>query len=217
MRVLRAALAVGALTLSVPVFAQGSRYGVDRSRVERGREARRDDRRTAPRAEPRAESRTESRVAPREVPRADRTDHRRDDGREFARGDRRPRTDDRFDRRDVRPERRDAARFDSRDRNYRYDRERGLRDRIVISGWYRGYGVPRLSIRDRLFYRDRYDFRPGLYLSSVIFARLDILPFDLALELGPLPWYCERRMYGRTVLIIDTRSRMIVDMYDIDW
>jgi len=74
-----------------------------------------------------------------------------------------------------------------------------------------------LSIRDRLFYRDHHDFLPGLYLSPVIFTRLDLLPFDLALELGPLPWYCERRMYGRTVLIIDTRSRMIVDVYDIDW
>ena len=193
MRVLRAALAVGALTLSVPVFAQGSRYGLDRSRVERGREPRRDDRRDAPRGD------------------------RRGDGRDAARDDRRARTDERFDRRDDRQDHRGDIRFDMRDRGYRYDRERGLRDRIVISGWFRGYVAPRWSIRDRLFYRDRYDFRPGLYLSSVIFARLDILPFDLALELGPLPWYCERRMYGRTVLIIDMRSRLVVDMYDIDW
>jgi hypothetical protein len=173
MRVLHAALAVGALTLSVPVFAQGNRYGFDRSRVERGRETRRDDRR--------------------------------------------PRTDDRFDRRDDRQKRRGDIRYERRDSDYRYDRERGLRDRIVIAGWFRGYGALRLSLRDRVYHRERYDFRPGFYLSPVIFARLDILPFDLALRLGPLPWYCERRVYGRSVLIIDTRSRMIVDVYDIDW
>lgn len=197
MRVLRAALAVGALTLSVPVFAQGGRYGLDRSRVERGRETRRDDRRTAPRAE--------------------RPDDRRGGGRDVARDDRRPRTDDRFERREDRRDDRGDIRYDRRDSDYRYDRERGLRDRIVISGWFRGYGAPRLSVRDRVYYRERYDFRPGLYLSSVIFARLDVLPFELALRLGPLPWYCERRVYGQTVLIIDMRSRMIVDLYDIDW
>ena len=92
-----------------------------------------------------------------------------------------------------------------------------MRERIVISGWFRGYGAPWLRMRDRVYDRDRYEFSPGFYLSPAVFARLDILPFDLVLQLGPLPWYLERRMYGRTVLIIDTRSRMIVDMYDIDW
>lgn len=206
MGVIRTALALGALTLSVPALAQSGRYGVDRTRVERGRVER--GRVERPRVE-------RGRV---ERPRVERgNEARREDRRDATRDDRRPRTDDRFDRRDVRPDRRDDVRFDSRSRDYRYDFERGRGDRIVISGWFRGYGAPRLSIRDRVFYRDRYDFRPGLYLSSVLFARLDFLPFDLALRLGPLPWYCERRMYGQTVLIIDTRSRLIVDAYDIDW
>lgn len=205
MRVLRAALAVGALTLSVPVFAQGSRYGFDRSRTEQRRETRRDDRRD------------DRRDTPRVAPRIDRRNDGRDDGRGVARDDRRTRTDGRFDRRDDRQDRRGDVRVESRDRGDRYDRDRGLRDRIVISGWFRGYGAARLSIRDRAYYRDRHDLRPGLILSSVILARLDILPFELALRLGPLPWYCERRLYGQTVLVIDSRSRMVVDAYDIEW
>ena len=84
----------------------------------------------------------------------------------------------------------------------------------VITIWFRNRGLmhaPAYGLRDR------YDFRPGIYLSTMIFARLDVLPFDLELELGPLPWYLERRIYGRTVLVIDTRTRLLVDMYEMDW
>lgn len=201
MRVLRTALALGALTLSVPVFAQGSRYGLDRTRVERGRAER-------------------GRVTPGDRRNQPENRFDRNGSRPSRPDDRYDRGDDRYDRRDDRYDRRDD-RYDRRDDYRIYDRERRSRDVVVISSWFRGlghaYGLrDRIYMRDRI-YRDRYDFRPGLYLSSVIFARLDVLPFDLVLRLGPLPWYCERRLYGRTVLVIDTRSRMIVDAYDIDW
>ncbi|MEK7239411.1 MAG: hypothetical protein AAB224_02400 [Gemmatimonadota bacterium] len=214
MRVLRAALAVGALTLSVPVLAQGSRYGLDRTRVDRSRVER--PRVERGRAEPgRVEHGSETR-------RVDPRTSRRDDGRNVTPGDRRNQPDNRFDRSDNRPVRRDDRydrrddRYDRRDDYRVYDRDRRGRDVVVIGSWFRGLGHA-YGLRDRIYQRDRYDFRPGLYLSSVIFARLDMLPFDLVLRLGPLPWYYERRMYGRTVLIIDTRSRMIVDVYDVDW
>jgi len=69
---------------------------------------------------------------------------------------------------------------------------------------------------DRDQYGVRYALRPGLYLSMSVFSRLDILPYDIEYELGELPWYLERRIYGRTVLVIDVRTRLVVDMYDID-
>ncbi|MDQ8153728.1 MAG: hypothetical protein P3B98_03610, partial [Gemmatimonadota bacterium] len=73
MGVLRTALAFGTLTLSVPVLAQDSRYGFDRSRVERGREkgGRSGDTRGEGRPEGRGESRGENRGTPRVEPRGE--------------------------------------------------------------------------------------------------------------------------------------------------
>lgn len=230
MGVYRTALVLGALTLSIPVFAQGGRSSDDRSRADRGRADGRSDSRAegknngrnngnnsagrngqagnrsytpndsrADRAGQRNETRVESRI--RVGTRIDRPEVRND------------RRDDRYDRRDVRYDVRDR-RYDGR-ANYRYDAgDFRRRDVPTITIWFRNRGLmhaPAYGLRDR------YDFRPGIFLSAMILARLDVLPFDLELELGPLPWYLERRIYGRTVLVIDTRTRLLVDMYEMDW
>ena len=62
----------------------------------------------------------------------------------------------------------------------------------------------------------RYSFRPGIYLSLAVYSQLGVLPYDLEYELGDLPWYLERRIYGDTVLVIDRRTRMVVDIYQLD-
>lgn len=233
MGVYRTALVLGALTLSIPVFGQGSRSGDDRSRADRGRVADRSDSRAEGKNNGKNNAGTNGRVAERSIPRNDsradragqrnetRADPRVRVGNRIDRPDvSTERRDDRYDRRDVRQDRRDV-RYDVRDRrydgraNYRYDAgEFRRRDVPVITIWFRNRGLihaPAYGLRDR------YDFRPGFYLSTMILARLDVLPFDLELELGPLPWYLERRVYGRTVLVIDTRTRLLVDMYEMDW
>jgi hypothetical protein len=127
------------------------------------------------------------------------------------------RRDDRYDRRDERYDRRDE-RYDRRATYHFNDRDFRQRDLLAITAWFRGSrGALVFGSRDQYVRRDRYDFRPGIFLSSMLFARLEILPYDLDLELGLLPWYLERRLYGRTVLIIDLRTRLVVDVYDIDW
>ena len=228
----RKALVLGALTLSIPVFGQSSRSSDDRSRAEKGRVDGRSDSRAKSENNGRNNGNNSARntvqndkrsYTPRDNRNASRNDRPsynpndvRTDGvgrRDETRADPRVRMDDRTNRVDVRVERRDV-RYDGR-ANYRYDAgEFRRRDVPVITIWFRNRGLmhaPAYGLRDR------YDFRPGIYLSTMIFARLDVLPFDLELELGPLPWYLERRIYGRTVLVIDTRTRLLVDMYEMDW
>lgn len=137
---------------------------------------------------------------------------------------------DRWDPRDERRDRwdpRDGRRDDRRLAPYGYrvvyrygDRDFRQRDLFTISAWFRSIGPVRLSaygIHDRGWDGDRRLFRPGLSLSMELLTRLHALPYDLEFELGVLPWYLERRLYGRTVLVIDVRTRVIVDMYDIDY
>lgn len=246
MGMLRTAVAFGALTLSVPALAQSGRNGTDRTRAERGRDARsnnsRGDNRSGARVDTRGESRASARPDVRPGARPDVRNDGRNDARSGARyetrgagvpdvrGGRRdepraaPRPEtrapviDRRSRIDVRINRYDPY---ARRGSYRYnDRDFRHRDVLSITAWFRDRGYSRWSMygrRDRVVYIDRNVFRPGLFLSLSLFPRLDILPFDLELRLGELPWYLERRIYGRTVLIIDTRSRLIVDAYDIDW
>lgn len=235
----RKALVLGALTLSIPVFGQSSRSSDDRSRAEKGRV----DGRSDSRAKSENNGRNNGNNSARNTVQNDKRSYTPGDNRNASRNDRpsynpndvrtekvgrrdetrvdpRVRMDDRTNRVDVRVERRDD-RYDRRDvrydgrANYRYDAgEFRRRDVPVITIWFRNRGLmhaPAYGLRDR------YDFRPGIYLSTMIFARLDVLPFDLELELGPLPWYLERRIYGRTVLVIDTRTRLLVDMYEMDW
>lgn len=107
---------------------------------------------------------------------------------------------------------------------YRYgDRDYRHREVLMISTWFRSLPPSRLAFYG---YYDRYDrpwggvryvFRPGLFLTMDVFARLALLPYDLEVELGILPWYLERRIYGNTVLVIDTRTRYIVDIFEIDY
>jgi len=107
---------------------------------------------------------------------------------------------------------------------YRYgDRDYRHRDVLRITTWYRSLPSARIAYYG---YYDRYDrswgsvrfvFRPGLYLTLDVFTRLAVLPYDLELELGELPWYLERRIYGNTVLVIDTRTRYIVDIFELDY
>lgn len=272
MFLLRTALALGALTMSVPVEAQDSRYGWDRSRAERrsdtpqGREDRGKngdrsadrgskgtDQRTAPKGESRPTPwmtpRVDPRNAPREQPRdesrpgarvggwVDRNDDRRagnGDGRGWDRGDVRNFPDGRGFRRDeprivvrqpVVIDRRDG-RYDGRytpgnRERYRYgDRDYRNRDLITITTWFRALPTARLHAYG--YYGPgyggvRYAFRPGLVLSFAVFSELQLLPYEIEYELGELPWYLERRIYGNTVLVIDTRTRYIVDIFDIDY
>ena len=228
----RKALVLGALTLSIPVFGQSSRSSDDRSRADKGRV----DGRSDSRAKSENNGRNNGNNSARNTVQNDKRSYTPRDNRNASRNDRpsynpndvrtesvgrrdetrvdpRVRMDDRTNRVDVRVERCDV-RYDGR-ANYRYDAgEFRRRDVPVITIWFRNRGLmhaPAYGLRDR------YDFRPGIYLSTMIFARLDVLPFDLELELGPLPWYLERRIYGRTVLVIDTRTRLLVDMYEMDW
>ena len=246
MGVIRTVVAVGALALSVPAYAQGGRFGGDRSRSEQKSDSRSNDRgnggargadprgtppsdaRTARRAEPRAERPVDRpvvrRVDPRAEPRNDqRNDQRGRPAQPWNRGD------DRADR--GRSENRDNGRDygrgnghaygrverDNRGYDHRvYDYDRGRREAVFIGGWFQVHGVS-ITIRSHMDGRYRYDFRRGLYLDPFVLARLELLPFDLELQLGDLPPYYERRIYGRTVLVIDMRTRMVVDVYDVDW
>jgi hypothetical protein len=107
---------------------------------------------------------------------------------------------------------------------YRYgDRDYRHREVLMISTWFRSLPPTRLAYYG---YYDRYDrpwggvryvFRPGLYLSFEVFTRLALLPYELEYDLGILPWYLERRIYGNTVLVIDTRTRYIVDIFELDY
>lgn len=228
----RKALVLGALTLSIPVFGQSSRSSDDRSRADKGRVDSRSDSRAKSENNGRNNGNNSARntvqndkrsYTPRDnrnTSRNDRPSYNPNDvrtapvgRRDETRADPRVRMDDRTNRVDVRIVRPDV-RYDGR-ANYRYDAgEFRRRDVPMITIWFRNRGLmnaPAYGLRDR------YDFRPGIYLSTMIFARLDVLPFDLELELGPLPWYLERRIYGRTVLVIDTRTRLVIDMYEMDW
>lgn len=259
MGVLRTAVVLGSLALTVPALAQDGRFGWDRTRGERGRDDRaKDDRgnrggRGSPRgADDRtsrdATPRDDARSDPRNVPRvgkpdgsgresggrdvgnrepgsrdlgnrdfSNRSSGNRGVGREYGRGNDRG-YDRGYDRgHDRRPEPRVRVEMYRRDREVRYDFDRRRRDAIIISRFFRGNHGRGLGGRDRYIRLERRDFRPGIYLSAIILSELDVLPFDLELDLGPLPWYCERRIYGRTVVVIDTRYGLVVDAFDIDW
>lgn len=107
---------------------------------------------------------------------------------------------------------------------YRYgDHDFRHREVLTITTWFHSLPPTRLAFYG---YYDRYDrswggvryvFRPGIYLSFDVFTRLALLPYELEYELGILPWYLERRIYGNTVLVIDTRTRYIVDIFEIDY
>lgn len=221
MGVIRTALAVGALAISVPLYAQPGRYGTDRSRADRGGDSRgaRNDRRAEPRerrGEPRAEPRDDGRAAPRvRVPDAgwDRRD-RRDEPRVAVRP---PVVIERYDHRGSRygPPMRYSPPV-----RYRYgDHDYRQRDRFTITAWFRTLPPARLTAYGYYgpsYAGVRYAFRPGIYLSLGVYSHLGVLPYDLELELGELPWYLERRIYGNTVLVIDSRTRMVVDIYELD-
>jgi len=104
---------------------------------------------------------------------------------------------------------------------YRYgDRDFRHRDYVTIRTWFRALPPARLTAYG--FYGPsyggiRYVFRPGLFLSLAVYGQLAVLPYELELALGELPWYLERRIYGSTVLVIDTRTRLIVDIYDLEY
>jgi hypothetical protein len=107
---------------------------------------------------------------------------------------------------------------------YRYgDRDFRHRDVLTITTWFRTLPPARLAFygyydrHDRSWGGVRYVFRPGLFLTMDVFARLALLPYELEYDLGELPWYLERRIYGTTVLVIDTRTRYIVDIFEIDY
>lgn len=235
MGMLRTALALGALAVSVPLLAQNGRYGLDRSRVEQrngdGRDNKRTENKNDRRANaPRSEDRTGARPAPRAPDRGTGRPEPRYGGGEYRGwGDRRddarvtvrpPVVIDRYDRRN-------APRYEPRvmppvygGGRYRYgDHDFRSRDVFAITAWFRALPPTRLSAYG--YYGPgyggiRYAFRPGLYLSFAVYSQLAPLPYDLSMELGELPWYLERRLYGSTVLVIDTRTRMVVDIYDID-
>ena len=237
MGMLRTALALGALAVSVPLLAQNGRYGVDRSRVEQrngdGRDSKRgenkndrhanvphSENRTAARPDPRSYDRGTVRVDPRGGGREDRRGYgdRRDEARITVRA---PVIIDRYDRHP-------APRYEPRvmppvygGGRYRYgDHDFRSRDVFAISAWFRALPPTRLAAYGYYgpgYSGIRYAFRPGLYLSFAVYTQLAPLPYDLEIELGELPWYLERRLYGSTVLVIDTRTRMVVDIYDIDY
>jgi len=252
MSAIRTALALGALTMSLPVIAQDSRYGQDRSRVEGSRDARvrsdksgggrgagRSDKRGEDRSSVRGESRPDNRSQPRAESRGEPRPGERNNGRAEGRVGGVP--DRQWDRRDPRDAPRVAwrppvvvERYDHRDGrfdgrfippghrvSYRYgDRDFRHRDVVTIGAWFRALSPARLTAYGYYgpdYAGVRYVFRPGLYLSLAVYTRLERLPFDLELELGELPWYLERRIYGNTVLVIDTRARLVVDMFDLDY
>lgn len=235
----RTALVLGALTLSIPVFAQGGRGGDSRSRADRGRVDTRSDSRAESKSNDRNNGRNNGKNSAGRTGQAGNRSYTPNDSRADRAGQRnetrvdaRIRVGTRIDRPEVRNDRRDdrydrydrydrrEVRYDIRDRrydgrDYRYDAGNfRRRDVPMITIWFRNRGLMRAPAYGL---RDRYDFRPGIYLSTMILARLDVLPFDLELELGALPWYLERRVYGRTVLVIDTRTRLVIDMYEMDW
>lgn len=233
---LRTALALGALAVSVPLLAQNGRYGVDRSRVEQRKGDGRDNKRTENKNDrhanvPRSEDRTAARPAPRAPDRGTgRVEARYGGGEYRGWGDRRedarvtvrpPVVIDRYDRRN-------APRYESRvmppvygGGRYRYgDHDFRSRDVFAITAWFRALPSTRLAAYGYYgpgYSGIRYAFRPGLYLSFSVYTQLAPLPYDLEMELGELPWYLERRLYGSTVLVIDTRTRMVVDIYEIDY
>jgi hypothetical protein len=244
MGAIRTAVALGALTMSVSVFAQDSRYGWDRSRVERrddtrgGRSENRSDGRKDSRRDTKGGGRSESRNDNRGSARVETHNWGGTAGLGGQRGggadgrwDRRSRGDearvvvrppvvvDRWDRREGRNDRRYTPY--GHQSPYRYgDRDFRQRDLLTITAWFRALPLERLSAygyNRQGWSGVRYAFRPGLYLSMAVFTRLELLPFDVELELGELPWYLERRIYGNTVLVIDTRTRMVVDLFEIDW
>lgn len=242
MYLVRTALAVGALTLSVPAFGQDSRYGWDRSRVERGRDndggrsGSRDGARSGGnRGENRTERRSEDRSSDRGTPRVEVTVPRHDDGWRNGRYGSPPAG--RWERREPlrvevrvpvfgRLERHDP-RVDSRYGGYgarvayRYgDRDFRDRDRFTVTAWFRALSPARLAVYgyyDGGWHGEQYAFRPGLMLSWSVMARLNVLPYEVEYDLGELPWYLERRIYGNTVLVIDMRTRVVVDVFDIDY
>lgn len=252
MYLLRTAIAIGALTVSLPGLAQDSRYGWDRGRAER-RDRGRDDGRSTDRSadrggqrnEGRTDAKNESRGAPRVEPNnagrggdrgAGRVEPRGGGGeRGWERREARPVPDGRWDRRDegrivVRPpvviDRRDN-RYERRvippGHVYRYrygDWDFRNREIITIGAWFRALPPARLTAYG--YYGPsytglRYAFRPGLYLSVAVYDQLQWLPYELEEDLGELPWYLERRIYGNTVLVIDSRTRLIVDIFDLDY
>jgi len=238
MGMLRTALALGALAVSVPLLAQNSRYGLNRTRVEArngdGRGNRTEKQNDRRKEVPRGEDRNATRPAPRTPDRGPaRVEPRYGGGEYRGWGDRRddaritvrpPVIVDRYDRRR-------APRYEPRYQprvvppvhggRYRYgDRDFRARDFASISVWFRALPPARLSAYGHYgpgYGGIRYAFRPGLYLSMAVFMQLAPLPYDLEIELGELPWYLERRIYGNTVLVIDTRTRMIVDIYELDY
>lgn len=249
MGMLRTALALGALAVSVPLLAQNSRYGVNRSRVEErssdGRGNRTEKQNDRRKEAPRGENRNNARPAPSAPDRGTGRVEARVGGGEYRGWDDRRNGGDRGDRAriTVRPpvvvdryDHRAGPRYDPRydgrrdvrvmprvygGGRYRYgDRDFRSRDFAAISIWFRALPAARLAAYG--YYGPgyggiRYAFRPGLYLSMAVYMQLAPLPYDLELELGELPWYLERRIYGNTVLVIDTRTRLVVDLYDIDY
>ena len=213
MGVIRTVVAVGALALSVPVYAQGGRFGGDRSRSEQKNDNRGDDH-GDDRGTRGAEPRKGQRGRPAEP--WNRGDERADRSRYETRGNGRG-NGHAYGRRDRDDRDRDNDRGYRRGYDRRvYDYDRGRREAVFIGGWFRVHGVS-ISIRSHMASRDRYEFRRGLSVDPFVLTRLELLPFDLELELGDLPPYYERRMYGRTVLVIDLRTRMVVDVFDVDW
>jgi hypothetical protein len=242
---MRTVLAVGVLAISVPALAQPGRHGKEQPRADRGNDAR--SGRVAPRGGgPEVQQgRRDPRGGGPEVQQGRRDPRGGEPGGQYDRRD--PRIavpDGRYDRRDRRDDPRVVVRtpvvvdrYDDRSSRawprsgpygrgggYRYgDRDFRHRDVLRITTWYRSLPPTRLAFYG---YYDRYNrswgglrivFRPGLYLTFDIFTRLAPLPYDLEYELGELPWYLERRIYGNTVLVIDTRTRYIVDIFELDY
>ncbi|MBI2406975.1 MAG: hypothetical protein HYV19_01550 [Gemmatimonadetes bacterium] len=237
MGVMRTMLAVGLVVASVPIMAQPGRRDGDRgqggravnrpdtrreqAKGDRGetRVERRDDRRSDPRGGARVDPRTSDRGdrggwdGARRAP--DPRVYRRDEPRVVVR---QPVVIDRYDARGPRfvPPGRygHPVRYRYGDRDYRH------REYVTISTWFRALPPARLvayGYYGPTYGGIRYVFRPGLSLSFAVYGQLSVLPYELEIELGELPWYMERRIYGNTVLVIDTRTRQIVDMFEIDY
>jgi hypothetical protein len=229
-----------------PDRSRGEQRRDDRSGDRRGdrtieaRTGKRTDPRATPRAESRVVPRAESRVIPRANPRTEQRSRpvepwsRGEDRRDERRVDRPDRREDRnrfesrgsvrtydtrtYDTRTYDSRRYDPRGYGRRTSEYRvYDFDRGRREAVFIGGWFRGHWELGRAYRERGYGLERQVFDRGIYLSAIVLGRLELLPFDLELELGELPPYLERRMYGRTVLVIDMRTRMVIDVYDVDW
>ncbi|HEY3288379.1 MAG TPA: hypothetical protein VGJ96_14760 [Gemmatimonadaceae bacterium] len=228
MGVTRLAVVAAMLALSVPVYAQPGRYGGDRGRDDRGkdrgnRSEDRDDkergnRREGRRDEPRGGGGIIGRVEPR-YGGPDNRDFRRDRRDEPRIAVRTPVYIDRY------PYRERGPRFVPpghmrREVYYRYgDRDWRQREYVTITAWFRSLPPARLTAYGYYgpdYGHVRYAFRPGIYLSMAVYGQLGILPYDLEDELGELPWYLERRIYGDTVLVIDSRTRQVVDIFELD-